>query len=1196
MVITKYILLFLFAGIFLSCNNSSNSLFERVPCSYSGVTFNNRIQESDSLNILDFEYLYNGGGVGVGDFNNDGLQDIFFSANQGASRLYINEGGLQFKDITAAAGIKTPYWNTGVSIVDINQDGLMDIYLCTANNKINKHSPNQLFLNKGVDKNGNPSFKEVATAVGLADEGYSTQAAFFDYDNDGDLDCYILTNALESFSRALPVGQKKDGTGKSTDRLYRNNGAGANGLPSFSNVSKEAGITIEGWGLGIGVADFNNDGWLDVYCANDFQSNDLLWINNENGTFTNRIADFIQHQSTNSMGIDIADINNDGLPEIVNADMMPEDNLRQKMIFSKPNYDMYQLQKEKKYQPQFVRNSLQLNKGMDKNAEPVFSEIGYYAGIYATDWSWSALFADFDNDGFRDLLITNGYPKDVSNLDFASYTAESLISFTREDKELRKQKMKKMESLLGVKKSNFIFRNKGNLTFEDVTEKWGMKTPSFSNGAAYADFDNDGDLDVVINNINDEAFIYRNNLIKDAGQKKAPKSNYLDIRLWGDSLNRNGFGTKITIFYNDQKQFLQHSPYRGYCSTVEFNIHFGVADAEKIDSVKIEWLNGKAQLLTNVAVNQVINIYEKKAIRLPEERKEVQNTFLSDQAFNYGLIYKHEETDFNDFNSNFLNPHKYSQGGPGIAAADLNGDQLDDIFIGGAMRKPATIFYQQPGGSFLSVPFKEKIPEDMGVLLFDADGDGDNDIYCVSGSSEFGSNKQYYQDRLYRNQGHGKFMEDSAALPHIESSGSCVTACDYDKDGDLDLFVGGRVSPNNYPMPPQSYLLSNNGKGKFADITKAACPELQYAGMVTAALWTDFDNDGWTDLIVVGEFMPITLYKNEQGKLKRKIVDSWQTSTVGWWNSLVGGDFDNDGDMDYVAGNLGLNSMYKASATEPVCVYAKDYNQDGRIDPILCRYIQGKEYPTHYRESLTDQIGEFKKSLFTYESYGNKTFADIFNPSMLEGAYILKATQMASVYIQNNGHGNFTIRPLPAEAQLAPVFGMVCTDLNGDGNLDLLCVGNDYSAETLTGRYDASTGNCFLGDGKGNFNAVEVSKTGFKVTGDAKGFAEINLDKKKTLYAVTQNQDSLKVFENNQSFLFELVGIKANDVFAEIAYRNGTLQKQEFYYGNTYLSQSSRMLKITAPVKSITITNTSGEKRIVYMLPKSNVTLMNQRK
>ena len=1010
----------------------------------------------------------------------------------------------------------------------------------------------------------------------MADTGYSTQAAFFDYDNDGDLDCYILTNALESFNRVLPFGQKKDGSGKSTDRLYRNEGPSANGLPWFSDVSQEAGIQTEGWGLGIGIADLNQDGWMDIYCANDFQTNDLLWINNGDGTFTNRIASFTKHQSANSMGMDIADINNDGLPEIVNLDMMPEDNLRQKTMFSKPGYDLYQTFLKKEYQPQFVRNTLQLNRGIGKDGNPEFSEIGYLSGIYATDWSWAALLADFDNDGYRDLFVTNGYRKDVTNLDFTSYTSQSLIAFREDDENEQKEKMGNMEKMLGVKKSNFMFRNKGDLTFENATVNWGLGIPSYSNGAAYADFDNDGDLDIVVNNIDDEAFVFRNNLIYH--QHHQGKNGYLRITLKGRSPNLNGYGAKVSLYYGQETQFNQHSPYRGYKSTVGPVLHFGLGKIQSVDSVKIEWPNGRSQTIHNVEINQTLSINEDgspgtRPVLTPQDP---ELAYFSEVSDKYQLTYRHTERDFIDFKKNHLLPHKHSQSGPGIAVADLNDDGLDDVFIGGAGGESASIFYQQHNGKFLQAQFKDKISEDTGVLLFDADGDGDNDLYCVSGSSEFGAVSRHYQDRFYRNLGMGGFRLDTAALPQITGSGSCVIACDYDKDGDLDLFVGGRVSPDQYPLPPRSYLLRNNGDGTFEEITATAAPGLEHVGMVSSALWTDLDNDGWIDLLIVGEFMPITFFKNTKGTLRQFHPPGVENST-GWWNSLAGGDFDNDGDTDYIAGNLGLNTLYKASEDEPVSLYARDFDRNGTLDPILCRYIQGQEYPVHYRESMTDQMITLKKTFTSYEIYGRKTLQDIFSPEMLQGALVLKAFQMASVYIENLGNGGFKLRKLPIQIQLSPVFGTVVSDINNDGFLDIISVGNNYGAEPLSGRHDASLGTCMLGDGKGNFTALPFNESGFLVDGDAKGAAEVLLKNGTTLLIATQNQDSIRVFENSRKDM--VIPVFPNEISAEIKFKNGQSRKHEFYYGNTYWSQSSRFLKIPNTAHKVTIVTYTGSRR-----------------
>lgn len=1165
--------------IFLyGCTDSKESMFELVSSKQSGITFRNEITETDSLNVLRLEYIYNGGGVGVGDFNNDGLPDIFFSGNQVPGKLYINKGDFRFEDITLKSGIETLFWSTGVALVDINNDGLLDIYLSTISPTKNQSVPNQFFINKGIE-NGLPSFKEEAQEIGLADRGYTTQAAFFDYDNDGDLDCYLLTNSLEDYNRSLPLGQRNDGLGKSTDRLYRNDGLSESKLPKFVNVSKEAGITIEGWGLGIGVSDFNQDGWMDVYCANDFQSNDLLWINNQNGTFSNRIDEMLQHQSANSMGMDIADINNDGLPEIVNLDMMPEDNLRQKMMFSKPAYDRFAMDSKKGYQPQFIRNSLQLNRGIASSGLPIFSDISYMTGVYATDWSWSALFADFDNDGNKDLFITNGYKMDVTNMDFVAYDAQVKNFSSNMTGETAEERLKRMDDLLGVKKSNVMFRNLQDLNFENVTNSWGLEIPSYSNGAAYADFDNDGDLDIVINNLNDEAFLYRNNVIE-GNSKKENVSNFLTIQLQGNKSNTQGFGSNLSVFSDGKRQYVEQSPYRGYKSTVDARLHVGLGTSQKIDSIKITWPGRASETLYNVAANQFLVLKETDAeplkIKTPRNERVV---LFKDVTQRFGIQYNHTENDFVDFKYQPLLPHKHSQLGPALAVGDLDGDKREDFIVGGSAHRTATIFYQQKDGIFIATSFEEKISEDMGVLLIDVDNDNDLDIYCVSGSTEFGKTSQHYQSRLYKNLGKGKFILDALALPQMESSGSCVVANDFDRDGDLDLFVGGRVSPFSYPLAPLSYALQNNGLGKYIDATKEIAPELERIGMVTSALWTDFDNDGWTDLIVVGEFMPLTFFKNDQGKLNKYQPDGIRSeATVGWWNSISGGDFDNDGDIDYVAGNLGLNSIYQASEAEPVCVYAKDYDQTGSIDPVLCRYIAGKEYPAHYRESMTDQMTGLRRKLTRYELYGRMTFRNIFDEEATRDAMIYKATNFASVYIENRGRGKFTIKSLPKAAQFAPIFGTQVVDFDLDGNLDLIAVGNDHSPDPLTGQLDGSIGTVLKGDGSGNFESLSLAQTGFLVRGDAKAFASIVLSNK-MLLLVSQNKDSLKAFEGLKHT--EFISLNPYDAWCETNFKNGKKQKTEFYIGSGYLSQSSRLIPRDGNVKKIEIMDSRGQKRIV---------------
>lgn len=1168
-------------------------LMELLPSDKTGIDFANTVVENDSFNIMNFIYLYNGAGLAAGDINNDGWTDLFFSGNQVASKLYLNETEFQFKDISLEAGITDSSWCTGVSMVDINQDGWMDIYVSVAHPDPQQPAPNLLYINQGVDQQGVPHFVESAHLYGLADSGYSTHAAFFDYDGDGDLDMYLLTNGLgEVNSRSVPrvSGPLNDGTASNTDRLYRNEGPqGESDQITFVNVSKEAGILTEGWGLGIAISDINQDGWPDIYVANDFLSSDILYINKgaQDGlgpvTFVNEIDKYLKHQSHFGMGVDIADFNNDGLPDIVELDMMPEDNARKKSMFATIPHDQWYLTRKLGYQAQYIRNSLQLNNGNGR-----FSEIGQLAGVFETDWSWAPLLFDVDNDGFRDLLITNGYHRDVTDLDYINYREQASMFGTEVEKE--RKIYEALGKLVGVKKHNYLFRNKHDLTFEDKSGDWGFIQPSYSNGTVFADFDNDGDLDIATNNINDPAFLYRNHLQEHASLSE-DKPHFLRIKLDGIKPNRNGIGAKIEIHYQDQngvkqRQYHEHNLYRGYKSTVEPVIHFGLGMVDKIDSLHIIWPDGAEQIRLNIAADQELTLDQHNA-KTPRDRtiEKIDQLFVETTMSN-ALSYQHREKDHIDFNITPLKLHKHSQNGPGMAVGDVDGNGLDDLFIGGSRDYPGTWFMQQSPGRFMQDTMQiDRAYEDMGSLLFDADQDGDLDLYVVSGGSEVVGTDSLYQDRLYRNDGQGHFQRDPTALPEMFSSGSCVTACDYDQDGDLDLFVGGRILVGQYPMPPRSYLLENEN-GRFSDVTETVAPGLNEVGMVTAALWTDVDRDGWRDLLIVGEWMPIFLFKNQYNKSQNPQTPAFSSSILpspqsssGWWNSLAAGDFDKDGDMDYVVGNLGLNSRFRASEDHPVCIYAKDFDENGSFDPVLCYFIQDGNYPYHPRDVLVKQIAGMRKRFPLYADYGAATLDDLLTSKELEGAYVVKSTRFASSYIENAGNGEFNIRELPVEAQFAPLFGLQVMDFDGDGNLDILMTGNSYSPDIHIGNYDAMGGLLLSGDGKGRFNPVPAKQSGIWVDGDGKSLARIATGASGYLLAAACNQGPLKVYAPRQVGEDRFIELSPRDSYLEIADGAGNRWIEELYWGSGYLSQSSRQYVVSPEIQGLTIVDDQGKRR-----------------
>ena len=1096
-----YLLLVLALGA-CDMGGKEDTLFKKVAKEDSGLDFNNTILENDILNILDYEYMYNGGGVGIADFNSDGLPDIFFSGNMVSSRLYLNQGNLKFKDVTKEAGVITDAWCTGISIVDINNDGKPDIHVATAHDLELKKAKNYIFINVS-DAKGNIKFENRAEEMGLADDSYSIQAAWLDYDNDNDLDLFLANNSEESYPKNNPMGQRKDGRGKSTDKLYRNEGMNENGIPVFKDASEEAGVQIEGWSLGVVVLDINRDQRPDIYVANDFMSNDILYVNNGDGTFTNEVSEYFKHQSHNSMGIDAADINNDSELDLLVLDMLPEDNLRKKTMFGQIPHERFNRSLAGGYQPQYVRNVLQVNNGNGS-----FSDLGYFSGLAATDWSWSPLIADFDNDGLRDVYITNGYKKDITDMDFVDYNNKATTFGSIEHR--RAKLVEQVKKMPGIKKSNFFFKNLGDIRFRDDTENAGLAYPSYSNGAAYADLDLDGDLDLVMNNIDDPVFLFENKT-----NKENNNANYLRIRL---PLNEKGVGAKVWVYSGEVSRYAEHYPQRGYLSSVEPVLHFGLGDVGKVDSLKIIWPNGQVSVSRNVKVNTEL-------APAPNGKDLVNDYILSDEKTtpplyftplaSAGLIpYSHTENTFDDFKKWPLHFRSYSKSGPIMAIGDINGDRLDDIFIGGPSNQPGKFFMQKQEGGFqvsTQADSLGQLSEDTGAVLFDSDGDGDLDLYCASGSSENYANPELYQDRLYLNDGKGSFTPNTKALPKMDAAAGCVIPIDYDNDGDLDLFVGGRIDPSEYPMSPQSYLLQND-RGIFTDKTEKFAPDLRKPGMVTDAYATDLDQDGWADLVLVGEWMPIQVYYNKKGSFVLDTQENGLENTNGWWNSIEASDFDQDGDLDFVVGNWGLNNPFKATIKQPISIYTKDYDKNGTMEAIFTYYNGGREYIAHPRGTLNAQLPGLIRKIKDYRTYGKLEFSEIFDYKKDKDISVFRACELASVYIENLGDGKFKYSPLPDMAQWSPIFDFEIDDVNQDGFSDILAVGNFYDTEVLTGSFDAGNGTCLLGKGDGTFETIAPNISGFKVPGEARSIKKLSTaNPKDVLYVIGLQNDSLQI-------------------------------------------------------------------------------------
>lgn len=1092
------------------CNNqpgrSGEELFTLMPSSVTKAEFINHldydIQLNTKFNIYTYRNFYNGGGVALGDINNDGLIDIFMTSNMGTNVLYLNKGDLKFEDISEQAGIGGKgKWATGAAFADVNGDGWIDIYVCNSGNLEGDDRRNELFIN-----NGDKTFSEKANEYGLDDTGFSTQGVFFDYDKDGDLDMYLLNNssrAIGSFNLKDNQRLKRDSIGG--DKLFRNDDN------KFTDVSVEAGIygSVIGFGLGVTIGDIDQDGWMDIYVSNDFFERDYIYLNNHNGTFRETLTNMMRSISAASMGADMADINNDHYPEIFATDMVPEHNDRLKTKTTFDNWDGYKSGVVNGYHHQFTRNMLQLN-----NADGSFSEIGRLAGVNATDWSWGALIMDLDNDGLKDLFVANGIYKDLTDQDYLQYfsnrdMAMSIVTGNKVDYKIL------IDAIPSVKIPSYAFSNTGNYRFRNMAEEWGLGTPGFSNGSAYGDLDNDGDLDLVVNNANMPMFIYRNE-----SDNQLPDNHYIKIILNGESGNTSAIGSKVTVKHDGKLIYLEQMPMRGYLSTSDPRPNLGLGPLTVVDSLIVEWPDDRITLMTNVKTDQILNLYQKDGVKMSAHLPDPvisENACFKDISGENRIDFIHVEDDFNDFEVDKILYHMMSTEGPRICKGDINGDGLDDIYAGGAKGQPGSLMVQIENGSFVPIEkplFEEdRISEDTDCAMFDADGDKDIDLYVASGSNEFPESSSALSDRLYINDGKGNLVKSPQVLPagKYESS-SCVRPQDFDNDGVIELFVGIRLKPFLYGVPVNGYLLENDGKGNFTDVTSQKAPELKNIGMIRDMLWADIDGDKDEDMIIAGEWMPLKVFINESGKFEEKKDAFGSLKTEGWWNCLASGDFDADGDIDFVAGNHGLNSRFKATPEKPVSMYVNDFDLNGTAEQIICVYDGDKSYPLALKHDLTRQIPALEQKYPKYEMYKDQQITDIFTPEQLKNSIHLDAFVMETSVFLNDGTGHFSMKSLPVEAQFSPVYAVEAGDFNGDGNSDLLLGGNLFNVKPEVGRYDASYGSFLAGDGKGGFRNIPAKESGFRLEGEIRDIMEISTARG-PIIVVGRSNDPLQVFK-----------------------------------------------------------------------------------
>jgi hypothetical protein len=1063
----------------------------------TGIDFVNAIQETAQINEFSYSYLYNGGGVAVGDINNDGLPDLYFSGNMVTNKLYLNLGNFKFKDITDSAGVKGEYgYQTGVTMVDINQDGFLDIYVCKSAMPNTEARRNVLYIN-----NGNLTFTNQAKKYGIDDASYSTQAYFYDMDLDSDLDLFLVNHPY-NMKNANSIQLSYDKAGKlkadeDTERTFVSSRYYENINGVFKDKTLAAGLGTHSFGLSAIIDDFNEDGYPDIYLCNDYHKPDYLFINNKNKKYTNKADKFFQHFSYSSMGSDYADINNDGYLDLMVLDMLPETFQRQKLLKGQGNYDNLIKRVNYGFGYQYTKNVLQLN-----NGNQTYSDISYLSGVAFTDWSWAPLIADFDNDGLKDIYITNGYLRDVTDMDFMMYNSDSL------KKELYKTKnsedaMKVLNGIPSKPTINYYFKNNGNLTFSNINKTCGLDIPSYSNGGVYCDLDNDGDLDLVVNNLFSPPFIYSNNTSENH------LANFVRFKLKGETANPFGIGAIVEIETPDGKKQIQHfNPDKGYLSCNEWFVHFGVG---KNDSVKVSiiWPNGNSQVLKGLSANNVYTLDIKNSAPKPIV-KENTSTVFRDITSKTNVSYNHKENTYIDFKLEPLLPHQFSQMGPCIAVADINGDGLDDFFIGGSKDNDGSVFVQDSSGKFailkeLNISADKKY-EDTGAEFIDADNDGDNDLLVVSGGNEYPENENMYPVRLYTNDGKGNFGKNTTSFPSIYTSSKAIAVDDYDNDGDKDIFIGGRVVPGHYGLMPKSYLLQNKN-GQFTDITSSV-PVIANIGMVTDAIWCDVDNNGWKDLVIVGEWMPLTIFYNINGKLDTTpfILEK----SYGWWNTITANDIDKDGDVDLIGGNISANTRYRGNEEYPMTMVVNDFDNNGSTDCIISLYqSDGISYPIALRDNILDQMNYLKKKFLRYKEYSNATINEIFTPEQLSAAKTFKVNCITNTLFVNNGKKNFSMQNLSVKAQIFPINSILADDYDKDGITDLLVAGNDYTTEIESGRNDAGIGLMLIGSGNTKFNSVPVKKSGFYVPGDVKCMKKITVHNKPAII-VGKNKDYLQ--------------------------------------------------------------------------------------